>query len=310
MASPDTRQIRERVLRALQAARTPGFHFPGYFLDIRWETVTSAYSKLSMPDGPHLRNAQGDVDLLAVCVLADTALGTAVRARDRTSGRLSTIHLQLQFTGVVARGGLQAEAQLLHTSTDTKLQQRLSSVVLLANGEKICYGSGAFVCLEAPPDVALGPLPWQSRIAAKKEPISEEKLSAEESQVMQHCDLQLASNDRTFIERFWIGPASRNASDGLEFPTGAHTTNRVGHVQGGLLVGAAALAGIVAAPPGMRLSNISAWFLSPGRGTLRVRSEILHRGRNTALAKCAIETDTGEAILRAMTQHVSIATTE
>jgi acyl-coenzyme A thioesterase PaaI-like protein len=309
MSPADARSIRERVLRALQATRTPGFHFPGHFLDLRWPTVAPERSRLSMADGPHLRNGAGLVDPLAVCVFADVALGTAVRASDRTSDRFGTVYLQLQFTGALARGDLEAEAQLLHTAIDAKLQQRLSSATLFAGGTAICYGSGAFVHLETPANVSLGPLPWQRTPDISVEPAHEETLSDDERRALQRCDAQLASGDDAFLEAFWLGPPPRNARQGFEIVTGTHTGNRVGHVQGGLLVGAAAWAGSNATPPGMRLSSISAWYVSPGRGTLRLRSEVRHAGRNTALVRSVITTATGETVLEAMTQHVALAST-
>lgn len=307
MPPPEDRQIRERVQRALLRTRTPGFHFPGYLLDVRWEAVTPECSRLSMADGPHVRNAKGDVDLLAICVFADVAFGTAMRSRDQTTKRLSTVFIQLQFTGVAARGDLRAETELRHISIDTSLQQRLSSATLFSDAGPICYGSSAFVSLETPPNVALGPLPWQRTTDAAHQHFDEQDASHAEREAMRRCDQQLASDSDTFLEQFWLGPASRDAHNGLDIATGAHTGNRVGHVQGGLLLGIAAWAGSTAAPRGTRLSNVSAWYLSPGRGTLQTQSEVLHRGRNTALVQSLIQTDTGESVLKAVTQHISLA---
>ena len=307
MLADEARLIRERVQCALLRARTPGFHFPGYFLDVQWAVVGPEGSRLSMADGPHVRNAQGDIDLLAICVFADVAFGTAMRSRDQTTDRLSTIYLQLQFTGLPARGDLAAEAALLHTATDTRLQQRLACATLSASDGPICHGSSAFVALETPANVALGPLPWQSARDPSNTTLDEATASEPEREALLRCDRVLGSDDRGFLERFWLGSASRTAEQGLEVATGAHTGNRVGHVQGGLLLGIAACAGSAVAPRGTRLANVSAWYLSPGRGTLRTRSEVLHGGRNTALVQTTIETDTGDAVLRAVTQHVSLA---
>jgi acyl-coenzyme A thioesterase PaaI-like protein len=307
MLPSDAHQIRERVLRALLRARTPGFHFPGYFLDVKWEAISPECSRLSIADGPHVRDARGDIDLLAICVFADVAFGTAMRSRDGTSDRLSTIYLQLQFTGQPARGDLRAKAELLHISTDARLQRRLASVTLFAEGGPVCHGSSAFVALETPPDVALGPLPWQRPDVMTEELFDEATASPSEREAIRRCDIQLGSGDDVFLGPFWLGLARSDAAAGLEIVTGGHTRNRVGHVQGGLLLGIAASAGTSAAPPGMRLANVSAWYLSPGRGTLRTRSEVLHRGRNTALVQTLLETDAGEAVLRAVSQHASLA---
>ncbi len=100
MPRSDAGSIRRRVLCALQAARTPGFHFPGYFLGFQWPLVTPEMTRMVMPGGAHLQNAAGEADMLAVSVLVDVSLGTAVRALDRTTERLSTVYLQLQLIGV------------------------------------------------------------------------------------------------------------------------------------------------------------------------------------------------------------------
>src|SRR5437763_1811865 len=131
MPPSDARQIRARVLRASLRARTPGFHFPRYLLDVQWEAVAPERSRLSVADGEAIRR----------------------------------------------------------------------------------------------------------------------------------CDEHLASGSNAFLEQFWLGPGSLHSQNGLEIATGAHTRNRVGHVQGGLLLGIAAWSGSNAAPQRTRLSNVCAWYL-------------------------------------------------
>jgi len=308
--SSDAESIRTRVLCAIEAIRTPGYHFPGYFLDIRWPEVAPGLSRMLMPDGPHLRDEAGDVDLLALCALADVAVGTGARAADRTSQRLSTIHLQLQFTGARMRGDIVAEARLLGNAQGTALQQRLASAVLLARDTAVAHVTGEFVALAAPPEVALGPLPWQRAHQACEVPADQATLSDAERDVLRLCDEQLAKGASGFLQRFWLGPERAPAGDALRIATGVHMGNRVNHVQGGLLVGIAAHSARRAAPAGMGLSNVSAWFVSPGRGRLNVRSELLHAGRATALVRSVIAGDGGQTVLEAVTQHVALAASQ
>ena len=61
-------------------------------------------------------------------------------------------------------------------------------------------------------------------------------------------------------------PLRGESSARTRFAIGPHLTNRVGHVQGGISVGVAARCACAAAPKGMMLSNITAWYISPGRG--------------------------------------------
>ncbi|HVO90310.1 MAG TPA: hypothetical protein VMV45_17365 [Casimicrobiaceae bacterium] len=308
-ARSDADAIRERVLRAIEANRTPGYHFPGYFLGIRWSEVTPDSSRLWMPDGVHLRDEHGAVDRLAITALADLALGTAARAADRTEERLSTVHLQLQFTGAVARGDISANGRLLGHATGTALEQRLTVATLYAGGEPICYASGEFVRLATPAGVALGPLPWQ-RPMSDVSPADEATLSEAERAIVDACDAHFAksSDGIPFLRRFWLGRVDEHGDGGeLRVSAGLRIGNRVGHVQGGISVGIAAQAACAAAPRGMGLSNVSAWYVSPGHGSLRARAQVIHAGRNTALVRSVIEGDDGRTVLEAVTQHIALA---
>ncbi len=173
-----------------------------------------------------------------------------------------------------------AESTLLRDSIGLALPPAMTRV-RLAGGEEAGYATGAFVCLEKPPEVKLGPLPWQGSDDPLAVPVDEATLSDGEREAMRRCDAQLGATGGAFLEPFWMDPIAPGDDAVLTIATGPHTGNRVGHVQGGLLVGFAARAGVNAAPSSMRLSSISAWFVSPGRGKLRVRSQALHRGRNT-----------------------------
>lgn len=87
---------------------------------------------------------------------------------------------------------------------------------------------------------------------------------------------------------------------------GSHIGNRVGHVQGGILLGLAATNACTAAPVSMMLSNVSAWYISSGRGDkLRIRSCMMHTGRTTAVVRTEIKTVNGERVLEAVSQHVA-----
>lgn len=304
MLPAESSEIRTRVKQALVRARTPGFHFPGHFLDLQWGAVAPECSSLSLPDGPHLRNGDGDIDLLALCVMADVSFGVAMRSADATTDRLSTVYLQLQFTGTPARGDLRAESRLHDISNDTSLQQRLASASLFSGAGLVCHGTSTF--LKTPSNAALGRLPWQREGESGGQQLDEQTASDAERETLRRCDQQLASAADNFLERFWLGPAW-DAQKGFEISTGGHVGNRVGHVQGGLLLGIAARAGCAAAPAGTRLGNISAWYVSPGQGTLRTRSEVLHRGRNTALVQSVILNDDGTSALTAVTQHLFLA---
>ena len=85
---------------------------------------------------------------------------------------------------------------------------------------------------------------------------------------------------------------------------GPHVGNRVGHVQGGILLGIAAATACDLAPDTMNLSNVSAWYISPGRGkSLTVRSRVMHAGRTIAAIRTQVRTGQRQLVLEAVTLH-------
>src|SRR3990170_6215182 len=87
LGAPD--RIRRRVLRAIALNRTPGLHFPGNFLELSFDHVASGDTRVSYETGPHCIDAHGGTDVGSLAVLADFALGTAVRADLHPATRLA-----------------------------------------------------------------------------------------------------------------------------------------------------------------------------------------------------------------------------
>ncbi|MDH5264920.1 MAG: hypothetical protein OEX21_09245, partial [Betaproteobacteria bacterium] len=77
MRNPASPTIRKRVLRGLALNREPGFHFAGNFLGVSFDAITPAQSRVSLESGPHCEEADGQVNLGAVALLADIALAGA-----------------------------------------------------------------------------------------------------------------------------------------------------------------------------------------------------------------------------------------
>jgi acyl-coenzyme A thioesterase PaaI-like protein len=87
---------------------------------------------------------------------------------------------------------------------------------------------------------------------------------------------------------------------------GPHLGNRVGHVQGGISFGMAAACACAAVPSTMMLSNVSAWYISPGHGkALTVRSRVVHAGRSLAVVRTELKTTGGDKVLEVVTQHIA-----
>jgi acyl-coenzyme A thioesterase PaaI-like protein len=307
--NPHAEEIRAHVLRGIAGNRTPGLHFPGFFLDIQWHEVAGEAARVSIADGPHCRDANGEMDVAAIAILADTALATATRLLISPGARLATIHMQIQFTGAPATGDVDAEARLLGFGAGAALHQSLTSATLSANGKPVCYASGEFVLLDPPPGITLAPLPWQQQQAQPGAPLDTGTLDARERSILKACDAALAksSSHASFIQHFWGGVPKRVAhGTSMRVPIGPHLGNRVGHVQGGISFGMAAACACAAVPSTMMLSNVSAWYISPGHGkALTVRSRVVHAGRSVAVVRTELKTATGERVLETVTHHIA-----
>jgi len=304
-------EIRAPVLKAIARNRVPGLHFAGHFLDIQCRKVTRESARFAIPDGPHCRDANGTVNIAVLGILADNVLAAPTRAGESPGARLGTVHLQLQFTGAPLMGDLSAESRMLGRSEGAAMQKSFSSATFYASRKPIAHGSGEFVLLDAPQGVTLAPRPWESRSAEhpRTAPVDIGALEPREIAILTACDAALAKASRqaAFIQHFWGGLPRRTAQGASSrVAIGPHIGNRIGYVQGGILFGLAATNACAAAAPEMMLSNVSAWYISPGRGAaLVIRSRLLHAGRTTAVVRTEIKTAGGERVLEAVTQHVA-----
>jgi uncharacterized protein (TIGR00369 family) len=300
--------IRRRTLAAIAANRTPGLHFAGHFLDFEWRMADQQHATVAMRTAAHCAAPDGATHLIPLSVLADTALATATRLQLRPGARQATIQMHLQFTGVAPRGNLVADADF-HQFARGSARQLLSTATICSRGRPVCHATGAFMALPAPTGVRLAPLPWQRGAAARTEPLDEQHLTPAEQRILRRCDtaLEQAAENGSFIGHFWDDEQhSADARSGRRIAVDHHITNRVGHVQGGILFGLAATGSISAAPRQMALSNISAWFIRAGQGShLTVKSRLLHAGRTTAVVQTTVSDGEGRRVLEAMSSHVA-----
>jgi len=305
----DAGAIRNQVLLGLAGNRSPGFHFPGYFLQLAWPRIGKDSIDETMPVGPHCRNANGEINLAALGVMLDTALATAPRLRIEPGARQATVQLNVQFTGQPARGDLMMTSKLMGFTADTAVRQSLASGVLFSEGKPVCYANGTFMVLPPPTSVTLAPLPWQRNEGLQTEPLPTSALDAGERMVVRACEAALvkADKDHSFIEHFWgVLPEPTNDGARCRVKNGQHLGNRVGHVQGGILLGLAAATAKAAVPRHPLLSSVAAWFISPGKGeALRIRSKVLHAGRSFAVVRTEIRTSDGTRVLEAVSNHAA-----
>lgn len=307
MEANGQQSMRNRVLLAIAAHRTPGYHFPGHLLDARWPEVGPEHARLVLPLAPHLTDSDGRLDLVALAVFADMALGTAARVRDAHHERQATLELQLQLTGARATSDVSALVRPRDGCTQSD-GYSLTEATFEAAGKPIAYALGKFARLRAPEDVVLAPLPWQREPVASQVALDEQQLDPDEREALERCAAALPREgaSESLVCRLWGGERVADTSEPARRLTiGMHATNRVGHVQGGVLVALAVTSATDVAPTGMRLSSVSAWFLRPGITGLVARSTILHRGRRTTLVQTDVSGGDDAHVIHAVAQFVA-----
>jgi acyl-coenzyme A thioesterase PaaI-like protein len=305
--SPDD-QIRRRVLRAIALNRTPGLHFPGNFIELSFDQVASGDTRVSYETGPHCVEAHGGSDLGSLAVLADFALGTAVRADLHPATRLATVSMTLELAAAPRAGIVRAASRCHGFAGKGDGRTGRSRVVLEDPGGEVGYGSGTFMVLEPPPERTLHPVPHRKRGDAEPPPLAERDLAPDELCILRHADAALERSAKTrqpFIRHFWgfLPQAARGAATCV-MPIGPHVGNRVGFVQGGILLGLAAVTASAALPDTWTLSGISAAFISPGDGAaLKAQANVVHHGRRVSVVRTELTRSDGRRVLEVMSSH-------
>lgn len=301
--------IRRRVLRALALNRTPGLHFPGNFLDLSFDRVAAGDTRLSFEAGAHCDDARGEADIGALAMLADMALAMSVRAELEPSTRLATVSMTLELSALPRTGRVGATAKCHGFLGEGYGRAGRSRVVIQGAEGEIGFGSGAFMVLEPPANVTLHPVPRRKRSDAPPAVLEESELAPEESSILRHAEASLERSARArepFIRHFW-GFLPQRTPDGAAcvMPNAAHVGNRVGHAQGGILLGLAAATASVALPPSWLLTGLSAAFVSPGEGpVLKAASSVLHHGRLTSVVRTEITRSDARRVLEVMSTHL------
>lgn len=290
--------IRSRVLRGLALHRQPGLHFPGNFLDISFDKVAKNESRLSIEQGTWNTGTDGQVDFGSLAILADLGLAACMRMNlgaDGLARRLATVSMSLQFTGARRVGRLKATGAFEGFLKDGAGKLGMSRVRVVGDEGLVCYGTGTFMALQPPKGVVLHPVPLRTHRSPDPARLREAQLSAYELKIFKAAETSLKK--KNFIESFWGG------SRGV-MKNGPHTGNRVGHAQGGLLVGLAADAASRALPASWKISGLTAFYISPGEGSvLKANSTVLHQGRLTAVLRTEIHGD--KRVLEVVTTHGS-----
>ena len=298
-------RIRQRVLRAIALNRTPGYHFPGNFVDLSFDRVEHASARVS-----YETDAEFASDLGALSILADFALGTAIRTGLHPATRLGTISMTLELARTPHQGIVTADSRC-HGFVGAGDSRTGRGRVSIEDGKgEIGYGSGAFMVLQPPPGVELHPVPHRRRGDAEPPVLHEHDLEPDELPILRRADeaLERAAKARQpFIRHFWgFLPEAEEGGASCVMPNGPHVGNRVGFVQGGILFGLAAATATAALPESWMLSTVSAAFISPGQGpALNARASVVHQGQRMAVIRTELTRSDGRRVLEAMSTHVA-----
>ncbi|HZQ74624.1 MAG TPA: PaaI family thioesterase [Burkholderiales bacterium] len=293
------------MLRGIARNREPGLHFAGHFLGISWDRVEPQETRLSLDAGPHLAGADGELHIGALAMLADFALANCMRAILEPHQRLATVSMTLELTDAPRTGRLEAHGRFHGFIREGKGRIGKSEVLVVSKEKPVCVGTGAFMALDPPADVKLHPVPHRKRSDPEVSLPPEKELSDEERRVLEQADAALGDPHPSFIERFWGCVPHRTAHGAsCKMPNGPHIGNRVGHAQGGVLLGLAASTAACALPSTWRLSSLSGWYLRPGQGAaLSARSTVVHHGRLTGVVRTEVSDPEGATVIEVMTTH-------
>lgn len=309
-ADPIRDTILAQVRRGLALNRTPGLHYSGNFFDLSFERVTPEESRIRLPAGPWVTEADGQVNVGAVSMLADIALAATIRAPLPPETRLGTVSLSLQFSGRPWHGPLEATAALDGFFEGGAGRLGHSRVVVEGPIGMICQGSGSFMVLVPPKDMVLAPVPHRRQGDPAPVPLPDDELTDEERVILdlasRAIDARAPAAGASFIHRFFGVTASptRTGASG-RMPYGPHIGNRVGHVQGGLSLALAIATARAALPGPWSLSNVTASYVSPGEGhVMRARSRVVHRGRLTAVVRTQVVRPDRRVVLEVLSNHL------
>lgn len=297
-------------MRGLAGNRTPGLHFLGNFLDLSFEEVSASHTHLRLPAGPHCIDADGQINIGALSLLADLAMSASVRALLPPHTRLGTVSMQLQFTGTPAIGSLDAHAACDGYFDGGAGRLGITRGEVRGAAGVVCHSHATFMVLDPPKGTVLVPIPHRRHGDAPPPALSESELNETERAILCHADGVLGDlaegSAPAFANRFFGYTPSSDAREAIgQMYNGPHVGNRVGHVQGGISFGFALATARAALGERWSVSNITASYVSPGQGpTLHARSEVVHRGRLTAVVRTQVLREDRRMVLDVLSNHL------
>lgn len=299
--------VRLAALRAISSNRAPGMHFPGYFLRFECRHYAREGVTFTVEPGPHCADADGIVHQGALLFAADMTLAAANRVFLDPNVRTATLMLRVEFTGEPARGTLYASGRGSGFLPRTALPESVCSGRIECAGREVMRMSGTWVAPPAPPGVMPRGLPWEGGEDGATYPLLKKReLDAGEKDTMRRIEKAMRNaSHRDLLTPLW-NPSVKRTPGGARgrLPVGMHVGNRVGHVQGGLLLHAALVTANAAVPAHPLITGASAWYISPGQGkAVSARSTVLQSGRNVAVVRTELFNADRRRVLEVVSNH-------
>lgn len=308
MLDLDHHPIVKKAQRAIALTRTPGYHFCGNFFNFVYDQASPQHSVVHIDPEPQNTDHDQSVHLVLLAILADMGLATGIRfgLDDRT--RLATVSLSLQLTGARPTGRVVAVTDTQGHLQGAKGSQGVSLTQIKAGDTLIAVGYGAFMILPVPNGASLPAVPWVEKKAPEDPPLDLQTLSDDEKWILErvkasieHCH-QTGDEFATHFLNFHPHRQERGAY--CEVINGPHVANRVGHVQGGVILALGMVTANAALGKDWMLSGVTATYISPGEGeAIHAQSKIIHQGRMTAVVQTSIYNKTGRLALEVLSTH-------
>lgn len=290
--------VLERALLAVGRTRALGLHFYGNFIGLGGRPGPIGTAPLTVDGEPPGIGAPG-VSAVAIATAADLAVGSAIRSHVAVGARMATATLSIQHPTHPVDGPV---ASLGEAEVGSGEQLSGRARLVAPGGRTIGYAQGWFAALPPPPGWIPRPLPWEYETLPEVSVPARDELDEQEAAAVAAA---LAAGERArergtsiseeLLHFRWEDAAEGNAAG--ELTNGPELANRVGHIQGGALYGAAAIVAAKAiGVPLVHLVDGHYTFLRIADGAfLRGEATVLRRGRLASFVQASLSVD-GKAV--------------
>jgi acyl-coenzyme A thioesterase PaaI-like protein len=288
--------IEDRALQAIAMTRTRGMHPLGHFVGISGRPSPTGTVRLTLSAMQDSEGGQaGAVPLLAFCVFADLVVGSAIRSHIGPGARLGTVMLSLQHRRVNVHGDVRGSGY----APPPQNAYGTAHAVCTIGDEVVGHAQASAAALPAPPGRTPPLLPWERDVLPEVPELTRADLRPDEAQFLTNVQAASAraavsgSSVQDELLDFVWEPEAPDGDCGV-LTIGPELSNRVGHIQGGVLYAAGArAAGRTLGEGRWELAEGSYQFHRPAEGrSLAARTTVLRRGRSTAFVQVHLSVDT------------------